>query len=144
MELYRQVLGMIADRPLTGWGLDCFPLAFELAHSPPVSSGLVWDHAHNSYLALWSEMGLIAGSAPMLGLFLIALRLWTTVRRSAPRPRPLAAAALGLIAAEAVHGLGDFSLEITGNLYLFLAALALGLAEGRSSHPSAAKEPAPR
>jgi succinoglycan biosynthesis transport protein ExoP len=121
MELYRQVLGMIADRPLTGWGLDCFPLAFELAHSPSVSSGLVWDHAHNSYLTLWSEMGLIAGSAPMLGLFLIALRLWTTVRRSAPRPRPLAAAALGLIAAEAVHGLGDFSLEITGNLYLSLA-----------------------
>lgn len=143
IELYRQVLGMIAARPLTGWGLDCFPLAFELAHRPPVSSGLVWDHAHNSYLALWSEMGLIAGSAPMLGLILLGLRLWATVRRNT-RPRPFAAASLGLFAAEAVHGMGDFSLEIAGNLYLFLAVLALGLAEGRSGHPSAAKEPAPR
>jgi O-antigen ligase len=143
LELYRQVLGMIAARPLTGWGLDCFPLAFELAHRPPVSSGLVWDHAHNSYLALWSEMGLIAGTAPMLGLVLIALRLLAKVRRSM-RAKPFAAAALGLIAAEAVHSLGDFSLEIAGDLYLFLAVLALGLAEGHSSRPPTAKEPAPR
>jgi hypothetical protein len=37
-----------------------------------------------------------------------------------------ALAALGTVAAFAVHGTVDFSLEIQGNTYLFVAMLALG------------------
>lgn len=83
-----------------------------------------------------------AGSAPMLAMILVAVRLLGKIRRSAS-PDPLAVAALGLIVAETVHALGDFSLEITGNLYFFLAVLALGLAERRTIRTTAAKEPAP-
>lgn len=126
VELYGQVFEMIRARPLTGWGLDSFPLAFELAHRPPVSSGLVWDQAHNSYLSLWVEMGLIAGSAPMVALLWFGIRLLRE-NRSPLGGQALRLAALGVLVTEAVHALGDFSLEIAGNLYFFVAIMALGL-----------------
>ena len=125
-ELYGQVFEMIRARPLTGWGLDSFPLAFELAHRSPVSSGLVWDQAHNSYLSLWVEMGLIAGSAPMVALIWCGMGLLRE-NRSPRSGKALRLAALGVLVTEAVHALGDFSLEIAGNLYFFVAIIALGL-----------------
>lgn len=41
LELYRQVLGMIRAKPFTGFGIDTFPLAFEMFHRPPVTAGFV-------------------------------------------------------------------------------------------------------
>ena len=125
-ELYGQVFEMIRARPIAGWGLDSFPLAFEMAHRPPVSSGLVWDQTHNSYLSLWVEMGLIAGSAPMVALFWCGMSLLRE-NRSPRGGKALRLAALGVLVTEAVHALGDFSLEIAGNLYFFVAIMALGL-----------------
>jgi len=91
--LYRQVWQMILARPLTGYGLDAFPAAFELFHRPPVSAGVIWDNAHSSYLTLWVEMGLIVGSIPPLVALLIGLRLWRNLETN----RTLAAAALGCL-----------------------------------------------
>lgn len=133
-ELFLQVTELIRARPLMGWGLDSFPLAFEQAHRPPVSSGLVWDQAHNSYLSLWAEMGLIAGSAPIAALLWCAVRLLRGIR-SARGDKAFGIAALGILATEAVHALGDFSLEIAGNLYFFVTVLALGLSAQTSGKP---------
>ncbi len=120
-ELYRQILPMIAARPLTGFGLDSFALAFEIFHRPPLPSDLVWDRAHSTYLTLWSEAGLLAGSLPPLaGLLALAL-LWR--RRAAP----LALAALAALILAGLHSLVDFSLELPANLHLLLALVGLGL-----------------
>ena len=55
--LWQQVWTMLADRPLAGFGLDSFYPAFELYHRPPLSTSVVWEYAHNSYLSLWVEAG---------------------------------------------------------------------------------------
>jgi len=123
--LYRQVLAMIADRPWQGVGLDAFPVAFELSHADPVDSGVTWDHAHSSYLALWAEMGVVIGSLPMLALALAGVHL---LRRSRARQRAgVPAGAFGALLLAAVHASIDFSFEIPANAMLFVSIIALGL-----------------
>jgi len=121
LALYAQVWQLIMARPLTGFGLDCFPLAFELVHHPPVLAGVVWDRAHSTYLTLWAEAGLLAGSLP---LFAGGLAMVMLYRRRAARPAVAAMAALVLTG---LHSLVDFSLEIPANLFLLLALVGLGL-----------------
>ncbi|WIJ23918.1 O-antigen ligase family protein [Devosia sp. RR2S18] len=124
-QLYYQVLQLIRLRPWSGFGGGAFELAFPLVHQFPVSVDFNWNRAHNSYLSLWSELGLVAGSLP---LAVIALIGW----RSATAPRTCEAdwrsrsIAIGAIAVAAVHSLFDFSLEIQANAVLFVFLLALG------------------
>lgn len=127
LELWRQVLTMIAARPLTGFGLDAFAPAFELFHQPSLTPALIWDYAHSTYLTLWVEMGLLAGSLPLLAGALVLVRL-IRLRRARSHDVALPVAALGALVLGAVHSLVDFSLEIQGNLFLLLAILGLGLA----------------
>ncbi len=121
LELYAQVWQMIAARPLTGFGLDSFPLAFEIFHRAPVPAEVVWDRAHSTYLTLWAEAGLLAGSLPPLAGVLALVLLHR--RRAAP----LAVAAMAALVLAGLHSLVDFSLEIPANLFLLLALVGLGL-----------------
>jgi O-antigen ligase len=137
LDLYKQVLELVRARPLFGFGLDSFPLAYEQVHRPPVSPDLVWGRAHSTYLTLWSEMGLIFGSVPLLISALIAWRLARSAF-SGKRDFVLAIAGLGVITLAAIHSLVDFSLEMPANVYLFLAILALGVSTGKKQHDIAA------
>ncbi|MCR8723854.1 O-antigen ligase family protein [Frigidibacter sp. ROC022] len=130
VEIYRQVLAMLADRPLTGFGADSFALAFELYHRPALATHLVWDHPHSSYLTLWSDFGLIFGSLLPLAGLAAGLHLARVLagRREAVA---LVVAALAVLVQNAVHSLVDFSLEMQANLFVFLAILALGLSRRR-------------
>ncbi len=131
LDLYSQMLGMIADRPLVGFGLDSFSLAFEPFHSAPVTAEFVWDKGHSTYLTLWVETGVLIGSIPPL-MGLIAMRgLWQR-SRARERGRSLGLAGLAALILVALHSIGDFSLEIQANLFLLIAIVALGLADNRS------------
>lgn len=134
-DLYAQVAGMIAERPLFGFGLDTFRVSYELYHDAPVSAALVWNHAHNTYLSLWAEMGLIIGSMPILAVLAATFRLAGHVkRRKTGFAMPVAA--LGIITVGALHSLVDFSLEIQANTFLFLGVIALGLGQLRRKRQS--------
>jgi len=126
-DLYRQVWELIMLRPLTGFGGGTFELAFPLVQHLPVSPDLVWEKAHNTYLTLWSELGLVAGSLPVLAVTLVAFWLLRniTARRGSWRAQ---VAAFAVIVLGGVHSLADFSLEIPANTFLFIALIAAGLA----------------
>ena len=130
--LYAQVAGMIRARPLAGYGLDSFPLVYQMFHAPPVTANFVWLHAHSTYLALWAEAGVIFGSLPMLAGGLALRALWRRAR--APRPgRSMALAGTAALLLVGVHSLVDFSLEIQANMFMLLALVALGLGGGHVS-----------
>lgn len=124
-DLYAQILELIALRPWTGFGGGTFELAFPLVHELPVSAGLVWDKAHNTYLALWSELGIVFGSIPLLIVLVIAVRVLRALfaRTGSWRAQAMV---LGVIVAGGLHSLVDFSLEIQANTLLFIALLAIG------------------
>lgn len=124
LQLYEQILGMIADRPLTGFGGGTFEFAYPLYHQSPVNLDLVWDRAHSSYLALWTEYGVVFGSLPILVIGLMLGTLAIGYFRSRKPDVFLIAATAGTIAV-AVHALVDFSLEMHA-LTLFYTALVAG------------------
>ncbi|MGR3661533.1 MAG: O-antigen ligase family protein [Paracoccaceae bacterium] len=128
MDLYRQVFGMIRTRPLTGFGLDSFPLVFQQFHAAPVSAGFVWDKAHSTYLTLWAEAGLLAGSLPLVAGILAIVALGRIARQGG-RDAQSAIAALGVMTLGGVHSLVDFSLEIQANMFVLLTIVAIGLAQ---------------
>ncbi len=130
--LYRQIFAMIGERPWLGVGLDAFPVAFELVHQPPVSSAVSWEKAHSSYLTLWSEMGVLAGSLAMFAVAGAGWQLAGLVRRQR-QACAMATGALGVIVLGALHATVDFSLEIPANTMLFLTVVALGLGPLRRS-----------
>ncbi|MGV8833383.1 MAG: O-antigen ligase family protein [Devosia sp.] len=124
-DLYRQVWELIMQRPLTGFGAGSFEIAFPIVHLAPVSSDLVWSKAHNTYLALWAETGLVFGSLPLIALGLIGARLITAVVRKRGNVETQAIA-LGVLSIGAIHSMVDFSLEIPAVTFVFLALLAAG------------------
>lgn len=136
LELYSQVQAMIGQNWLWGTGGGSFEIAYPLFHRWPVSPDLVWDKAHNTYLALWSELGIFAGTIPLLVLALLAMRMiFLIIGRSEDWWLPLAALA-GLVVV-AIHSLVDFSMEIQGVVFPLLLVLALGL-DTRSRERTAA------
>ncbi|MGO4909491.1 O-antigen ligase family protein [Pseudorhodobacter sp. W20_MBD10_FR17] len=150
LTLYEQTLGMIGARPFSGFGMDSFGFAFEAFRAPPLLGVGTFDLAHNSYLMLWAEFGVVVGSIPPLLLTVAAVVLW----RQMLSPRGfsgLAVAGLGVLVLGAVHSLGDFSLEIPANVYLFLIIIGLGLGQRKARNPVAdapfvnpAPQPAPQ
>jgi O-antigen ligase len=125
-DLYGQVWQLISLRPWLGFGGGAFQYAFPLVHRPPVSLDLVWDKAHSTYLALWAEFGLVAGSLPLLAIASVFGRL---LLRSFGRATfsSNGAAAIGGVVVCAVHSVVDFSLEIQAVAYLFAVILGAGM-----------------
>jgi O-antigen ligase len=130
--LFAQTRELIALRPWTGFGGGSYQLAYPLVHDRPVPLDLVWDRAHNTYLSLWSELGLVFGTLPMLALAAMALLLLRSLlaRRGSFTAQ---SAALGVLIVGAVHSTTDFSLEIEANTFIYLTVIAAGLASAISA-----------
>lgn len=125
--LYEQTWAMIMARPWTGFGGGAYELAFPLFHQPDVSVDLLWQKAHNSYLGLWADYGLIFGSLPWLVLLMLVSRMFGAVwSRSAPDYAAIASIVVAVVAM--IHATVDFSLEIQGYALLFSAILGTGAA----------------
>ncbi|WP_180956049.1 O-antigen ligase family protein [Monaibacterium marinum] len=138
LAVYRQVLDMIAQRPVVGWGADSFEVVYRAFRAPPVSPEFSWARAHSTYLAHWSETGILFGSIPLLlvGAAFFAC-LIAALRRDSDIVLPAIGA--GVIATGATHSLVDFSLEMQANVWLFLALVALALGGHKASSPVAHK-----
>ncbi len=75
---------MFEAKPWTGWGAGSFRHAFPLfqQHHPSIfkrgKKNLYWDHAHNDYVQLLAEVGLVGAVLPVLGLFWLMWRFFST------------------------------------------------------------------
>lgn len=134
IEIYRQVLQLIGMRPLTGFGGGSFEQAYQIVHQLPVSPDLLWNRAHNSYLSLWAEMGLVVGSLPVIALILVGVRLIGALRHDTPA-WAIQATGLAVLTIAGIHSLVDFSLEIQANAMFFVALIgaAVGSTYGRQA-----------
>jgi O-antigen ligase len=127
-NLYITIINMIKEAPILGHGFDSFTQSYRLFHTAPVSADLRWDQAHNTYLELWAELGLLVGSIPPLICLLAGVNLYRRAIVSNSKAAPLACAGFASIFACAIHSLVDFSLEMPTNVYLLIFITAMGLA----------------
>jgi len=118
------------ERPLAGQGLGSFPAAFDRANDGSAINDTAWvDLAHNSYLELAIEGGLIGlgGSLILLGL-MAALLLRGVFTRG--RSTSFAIAGVACCAIVGTHALVDFSFQMPAVAATFM--LLIGAAAGQS------------
>ena len=104
---WESALELVDEAPVLGVGRGGFESAFTRVH--PASSQLTFSHVENEYLQAVVDWGIGGALALAVGLALVlvgAARRW--------RDGPLAAAALGGLAAVAVQSIVDFGLELPG------------------------------
>jgi O-antigen ligase len=127
LGIWRASLGLIAQAPAFGTGLDSFGTAMIMAD--PDAATVHYAEAHNEYIQLLVETG-------ALGLFVVGTA--AVLAGSVIRQRFIAAddgvemtwtrrgATIGLVAI-AVQSLVEFSLQMPGNAALFVTLLAIAL-----------------
>ena len=115
------------DHPLRGTGLGTLPVVFPRYES--MYDGKVANHAHNDYVELLAETGIVGGVCFAVFLFLLLRRAWREIRATLnPQELALRLGALAACVGLLVHSLVDFNLHIPANALLFvlLAILACG------------------
>lgn len=123
ITIARDAVRMFRDRPLAGWGLDVFPVAYP--HYRSFATVYFINEAHNDYAQLLVETGAIGFLAMLAFVFLLYRGGLRNMREQDASARMLTLAALTGCAGMLVHSLGDFNFHIPANAALFLVLCAL-------------------
>jgi O-antigen ligase len=144
LPIWRNTLSLIAAYPIAGVGLGNFYPG--LLPYQTYSNELAWVHAHNDYLQLFAELGIVGA---FLLAALMALVSWRAVRTALfERSREeylLALACSGALAAFAVHSLADFNAYVFANglILAWISGIAFSLERSRQARQPASHAPAP-
>jgi O-antigen ligase len=129
---------MIADSPVVGTGVGTYRWIFPRYKDQRFGSGF-YEHAHNDYLEILGEQGMLGLSLLAVAFALIATQIVKAYRRHhEPLVRGALFAAIAGCTALLVHGFVDFNLQIPANAAYFSALLGIGAAAagiGRASNP---------
>jgi O-antigen ligase len=124
-SIFRDATRMALDQPWAGTGLGTFRTVYP--HYESYYDGRIVEHAHNDYLELLAEGGLIGGLCGAVFLFFLIRDGFARLRSARSLPaRSLHAGALAACGGLLLHGLVDFNFHIPSNalLFLILASLA--------------------
>lgn len=148
LSIDRDAFQMFRSKPVLGWGLRTFPVVFPQFRT--FYTNFFINEAHNDYMQLLTEMGLVGFGVMVWFLFVLyrrALRKianWTTQVTGA-----LTLACMLGVTGILVHSLFDFNLQIPANaawfyVYCSLASASPLLQRSRKRRPVATEpvEPA--
>jgi O-antigen ligase len=122
MAHWQAALAMIQARPLLGYGIGNYPAAYPQYNLPGWEDPL--GHAHNYYLNVAAETGLVGLAAYLLWLLLACAGAWiVAVRATDGLGRAVAIGILGVLAAQATHNVFD-------NLWVHSMAVQVALLLG--------------
>jgi O-antigen ligase/tetratricopeptide (TPR) repeat protein len=144
VELWERALVMVVDMPLTGVGLNTFPLVLPRYYPTEYyDEATLVPHAHNLLLHTAVDLGLV-GLGAFLGLVVVAMRGGlAAVRRGGARPLALGLL-LGLVAHAVFSATDAVALGAkTGPvLWIALGLLAAMLPDAREAAPAAQSDSA--
>ncbi len=124
MPIWTATANMIADAPILGHGWGTFEALLPGYRSEP--TGFYYDHAHNEYLEVFAESGII-------GLGLLAWLLFLFGRRAVhalsarwePADRAAVFWSTVAIVSVLIHSAADFGLRTPGVAFTFMVVLAV-------------------
>lgn len=128
--IWRQTWNMIRAHPLLGVGFGAYQTAYPIyTHE----DGLwVIDKAHNDYLQLLAECGIVGGVLALWFIVSIFRAVASGARSRDPLVAGLALASGAAILSMLVHSLVDFNLQIPSNALLFLTMSAVAASTSTS------------
>jgi O-antigen ligase len=132
-NIWKQASGILKDYPVVGTGLGTFPIAFRRYQTSLLD--LLVDHAHNDYLEVAAETGIVGAVLlfiPILALLLKMIVAYAGARN--PYRRSVLLACIGSTAALLTHSVMDFNLQVPANALLFAIVLGLG---SKATHSTA-------
>ncbi len=133
-EIWRDTIDLIKERPVFGSGLGSYAHVYPSVQTTFLTR--LVDHAHNDYLEITSEWGLL-GAILLFGLITV---VWIRAirpfyRLAGSRVGHLALGCAGGVLALLVHGLADFNLQIPANAMVFATLIGLAHAcQNGSTH----------
>ncbi|PAY05675.1 O-antigen polymerase [Bradyrhizobium sp. UFLA03-84] len=125
---YRATLRMIWDHPWLGDGIGSFEWVYPAYRTDDISLRGTWNRAHNSWLELASDGGMLMAGAAMIAL-LAAFGVLAHGVRTRRRDVIVPLVALCASGAGTLHSMIDFSLQITGYAVVIAALLGAGLSQ---------------
>ena len=131
---------VVRELPAYAWvgsGLGTFEDSF--APLTPAGSMKRWDRAHNDYLQLAWETGLVGGLLFLLGASIFVRRYWWPALRGHERPIDVFGVGMAVsLLSIALHSAVDFSLQIGANGFLcgLLGGLIVALHKANDMSPA--------
>lgn len=129
--IWKDTLALIAANPVAGVGLGAYQTVYP--NYSQADGSLIVDKAHNDYLHLLAETGIIGG---LLAVWFLVAAFRTVTRGLGSRDPLIAALALGSgagITAMLVHSFFDFNLQLPSNSLLFLLLTATAAQAARAA-----------
>jgi len=130
--MYHDTWRIFLDHPWVGTGLgtliDVYP------RYASFFNGLTVDHAHNDYLELVADTGVLGGICGVSFIILLFWRGFANLQFAGrAAPRAVTAGCLAACAGLLIHSLVDFNLHIPSNALVFL--LLAGIATAKATEP---------
>lgn len=132
--IWHDTLAMIKANPIVGVGLGAFQTAYPIYSN--TDGSLVINAAHNDYLQVLADGGIIGGAIALWFLVLLFRALGRGMRSRDSLRTGLALGGGSGIFAILVHSLFDFNLQLPGNALLFLLMVAV-LSRAADPEPNA-------
>ena len=134
-SIWKQAGGILRDYPVVGTGLGTFPIAFRRYQTSLLD--LLVDHAHNDYLEVAAETGIVGAVLLFIPIIVLLLKMIVAYAEARnPYRRSVLLACVGSAAALLVHSAMDFNLQVPANALLFAVVLGLGSKATRSTAAS--------
>jgi O-antigen ligase len=126
MQVWRDTLRMIYDRPFFGWGPDTFSVAFPAYQTQGFDQKFV-NYAHNDYLELAADTGILGLTAflvSLLSLYFFCLKNLKKVTYNRYWQN-IGIGALAACFSILIHSVTDCNLQVPANLFFFATAAGI-------------------
>jgi hypothetical protein len=121
---WKDAMSIISDFPVVGTGVNAFSTAMVVYQRSDPNN--FWEEAHNDYLQIVAEGGLILSALVLIAIVVIVVDIRARFTEDGTSPaRWLRVGAVTGLGAIALQEIVEFSLQIPGNAVLFVALLAI-------------------
>jgi O-antigen ligase len=143
--MYQSALKIIKQRPVTGTGAGTYPVLQHKYKAPELGRTAMSKRAHNDYLELLTNQGVIGFSLLGTAMLLLYIRLLMSLKKNRSNYTSslhgMKTACFCSVTAILLHSLVDFNFHLPANAVYFYLILALGVQSNMLNFNTKKKKP---